>query len=355
MRLSKLHALVGSSLLITGLAACESGLPPLDSNKAARAIYTDQEALGIFRTAKAVSDLPPPSATAIQMADRFGSDYARPMLQEALKLLTVSERATVGGIDVTIDPSQPRLDSMFIDGPAVSPRMIRLSLGSVFLQIYMADAQMVDQYQDASSPLFSNDYALFLRQSLAGGQAFNPDPLPLAGWDRDLLTKEQKRARDRIFDETMFYIIAHEVGHARFDHRYAVDAETRQRHELEADVFAVELLNRRARAKGRTQSSVWAESFLLNWTMAFGSTAQQEAGTHPPGLARIRHVVDSELKRLRADEQRGADGDVAIERLAAMAEIVDLGLRDLDGFFARLVEESRSLTVSELRRQQRTQ
>jgi hypothetical protein len=176
----------------------------------------------------------------------------------------------------------------------------------------------------------------------AGGRY--PDPLSALGVPAEIW-KQEPDVDDlslRLRNSAWAFILAHEMGHLRYGHpgNAAVDPKTSQRHEAEADQFALDLLSR---SKTIPMGAVlWFQAtvgYFLNRAdfeteAAFLHWQQQEA-THPVNAERLQSLALA-LDRAAGDSLDPAHAEVLRFIGTRLATIADtLAEPDMQRLIAR--------------------
>ena len=161
----------------------------------------------------------------------------------------------------------------------------------------------------------------YLAGLLQGREAPRP-PLAAFGLDRDTLLADPfvDEMSAWILSDTVYFLVAHEVGHLLLDHRPGLTGAASQAQEMEADAFALDTFA----AIGRPPGGMVA---TFAWMLWF-DVHDPEHSTHPISGARLQAIAD----RLAAEPMQFAFSDPDPQRglrtvqsvaseIARMAEI----------------------------------
>jgi hypothetical protein len=176
----------------------------------------------------------------------------------------------------------------------------------------------------------------------AGGRY--PDPLSALGVPAEIWEQEPEvdDLSLRLRNSAWAFILAHEMGHLRYGHpgNVAVDPKTSQRHEAEADQFALDLLSR---SKTIPMGAVlWFQATVgyfpnradFETEAAFLHWQQQEA-THPVNAERLQSLALA-LDRAAGDSLDPAHAEVLRFIATRLATIADtLAEPDMQRLIAR--------------------
>jgi hypothetical protein len=219
--------------------------------------------------------------------------------------------------------------------PVLSLKVIEdLSIAWAWRQVHGYTLEPFDEYVAMLKYREPTDFA--------GGRY--PDPLSALGVPARIW--EQEPAVDdlslRLRNSAWAFVLAHEMGHLRYGHpgNAAVDPKTSQRHEVEADQFALDLLSR---SKTIPMGAVlWFQAtvgFFPNRAdfatdAAFLDWQQQEA-THPANPLRLQSLALA-LDRAAGDGVDPAHAEVLRFIATRLATIADtLAEQDMQRLIAR--------------------
>ena len=215
--------------------------------------------------------------------------------------LTPAERARVGAVRLNV-PRRHLDDPLAFraDGP---PPVITMSVGSIrFLDdIAIAMTWLNENRYSIESIAY---YASVLKhrppEELAGGRY--PAPMAALGIPENALSNRRvDDASQKLLKTAIVYILAHEVGHVLRGHVTDTTIEQRQRQEVEADRFALDLFRRIGVPPLGTLTLFFLTTYLGSHPGDFESREEWMAhlrttATHPLSSSRLRAVA-AELRR----------------------------------------------------------
>jgi len=196
-------------------------------------------------------------------------------------------------------------------------------------------------------------YRLYLRTRSPHDQV--ESPARMAGLQPGLINKEAARELlGEIMQKAQYkvtFLLAHEYHHhlKPISKNDAKSSQLRQLHELEADAFAMQMLQCRSVKDQKLQVLLEAPLLFLDWVLLVqGHEKPLNLSTHPMDHRRMRNVsafVISKLELLQPTSERLQLIGVYRELIAKADEIDRVGP---DNFFATINAEARFVTRSSL-------
>lgn len=190
------------------------------------------------------------------------------------------------------------------------------------------------------------DYGLHVRRCLKHGDPV-PNPARAAGWPKSAFTSQELAGVEIATRNTLFFLLAHEIGHIRHRHELGMGTTGSRAQELEADQFAFELCRRRAvRDHGFLPSSVLV--LLTISGLAFeDQDVAMNTSTHPPGFDRIGALATRFKESAAALDPTNSRSVLSLA--SSLAELGEAYKADRAGCIADINSDAEQFTLDRLR------
>lgn len=236
-------------------------------------------------------------------------------VNDLLARLPPTMRAPLGEVRLNVPaemPAGPRIDPAFVLNVGAVPetRQVFLPLRTaVWLEEYFALAAHLEQRKCPDRLVISLIYSAMLTRS-GGSGARPPGPLAAFGLDDGVYNDAfVKDLSNKLFASTVFFLLAHELGHIARGHAGGATGIHSQMQEREADAYALDAM-----------ATVGAEPLGLAYF--FTAAAMMEGGqtTHPLSGSRVDAAARALEARPRAFVDRSEpDPDAWVPRLLGLA------------------------------------
>ncbi|HEY1638990.1 MAG TPA: hypothetical protein VGF62_10730 [Rhizomicrobium sp.] len=305
--------------------------------------------LAAFRARAQQPRLGPYTANELEAARGKYEPYLRGLfVQDLIARLPPAMRAPLGDVHLEIPaemPAGPGSDPAFVlnIGAVPATRHVYLPLRTaVWLEEYFTLAAHLERRKCPDRPTIALTYAAMLTRSGENAAARPPGPLRAFGLDDGVYADAfVKDVSNKLFAGTIFFLLAHELGHIARGHAGGATGIHSQIQEREADAYALDAM-----------ASVGAEPLGLAYF--FTAAAMMEGGqtTHPLSGSRVEAAARALEERPRAFVDRAEPNpDAWVPRLLALARQIrqTIALIDDAQQRARLQQTAGRMTFADLR------